>query len=651
MNLSDSQKLLLDDVLAGRISRRSLLKRAAALGVSAPVIASLLAACEDDDVADDDEPAADPDDDEEEVVEDEDDDEEEEPEETDDSDDDEPVDEPDDDDEEDEETDDAPSEAGGGGRLDLLWWQAVDIINPHLAQGTKDYDASSVVYEALAYVGDDGQLMPRLAAEIPSLEAGTVDEDGMWVDWTLRDDVYWHDGEQFTAEDVRFTWEYVIDEATTATTFTTFEMIEDVEIIDDFNVRVHFREQSPGWFVPYTGITGLVLPEHLMRDYIGSEARNAPYNMEPIGTGPFRVVDFRPADTVFFERNEDYWDPGKPYFDTVEMIGGGDATSAARAVIVTGEADWAWNIQVEADILDALEDQGDAGFVHAFPGVSAERLMINFADPWEEVDGARSEPSTEHPFLTDQLIRDAIKLSIQRDVISDQLYGAGGIATANNLNQPEWAVNQDLTWEFDLDAAAELLDEAGAEDTDGDGVREYNGTPMYMLYQTSINSIRQSNQEIVKDDLDSIGFDVELKAVDAAVFFSSDAGNPDTYGHFYADIQMYTNGPSNPYPVNWAQRFASWEIAEQANAWSGQNPNRYASDEMDEIIRSMATAMEPDDQEFLFQEMNRISAEDGVEIPIVYRTGVATVANNLAGYQAGPWRSDLWDIGNWYREE
>jgi peptide/nickel transport system substrate-binding protein len=648
MNLSDSQKLLVEDVLAGRITRRTLLKRAAVLGVSAPVIASLLAACEedvDDDAVDDDvdEPAVEPDDDEEEPVVDEEDDEdvEEEPE-----DDDEPVDEPD----EEDDTEEAPTEAGGGGRLDLLWWQAVDIINPHLAQGTKDFDASNVVYEALAYVDDDGSLMPRLATGIPSLDDGTVDEEGMWAEWSLRDDVYWHDGEQFTAEDVRFTWQFVADEATTATTFATYEAVEDVEVVDDFTVRLHFREPTPGWFVPFVGGQGLILPEHLFRDYVGAEARNAPYNMEPIGTGPYRVVDFRPADTVFFEINEDYWDTGKPYFDSVEMIGGGDATSAARAVIVTGEADWAWNIQVEADILDALEEQGDAGFVLASDGTSAERLMVNFADPWTEVDGARAEPSTEHPFLTNQLIRDAIKLSIQRDVIADQLYGAGGVATANNLNAPAWAVNPDLTWEFDLDAAAAALDEAGAEDTDGDGVREFEGTPMYMLYQTSINSIRQSNQEIVKDDLDSIGFDVELKAVDAAVFFSSDAGNPDTYGHFYADVQMYTNGPSTPYPINWAQRYASWEIAEQANAWSGQNPNRYASDEMDEVIEAMATAMEPDEQEFLFQECNRISVEDGVEIPIVFRTNVATVANDLAGYHFGPWRSDLWDIGNWYRE-
>ncbi len=638
MTRFDSLDALQADLLAGRLTRRTLLKRAGILGLSAPIIASLLAACEDDD--DDEDPAVEPDDDDEPV---------EEP-----DDDDEPVDEPDDDDEPvdepDDDDDEAPSEAGGGGRLDLLWWQAVDILNPHLAQGTKDNDGSHLVYEALASIDDDGTLLPRLAPEIPSIEAGTVDEDGFWVEWTLRDDVLWHDGEQFTAEDVRFTWEFVAEEATTATSFATYEAIEDVEIIDDFTVRVHFRDQNPAWFVPFVGEQGLILPEHLFRDYIGAEARNAPYNMEPIGTGPFRVTEFRPADTVFLERNENYWDPGKPFFDTVEMIGGGDATGAARAVIVTGEADWAWNIQVEADVLDALEEQGDEGFVNAYPGPNCERLMINFADPWTEVDGARSEPSTEHPFLTNPLIRQAITLSIQRDVIADQLYGPGGVDTANNANVPEWVINPDLTWSFDLDSAAALLDEAGAMDEDGDGVREYDGTELFMLYQTSINSIRQSNQEIVKDDLDSIGFDVELKAVDAAVFFSSDAGNPDTYGHFYSDIQMYTNGPSNPYPVNWAQRFASWEIAEQANAWSGVNITRYNNPEMDDVINAMATAMDPDEQESLFQELNRISVEDFAEIPIVYRTGVATVSNDLAGYKAGPWRSDLWDIGDWYRE-
>jgi peptide/nickel transport system substrate-binding protein len=648
MSRFDSQQLLMNDVLEGRVSRRQLLKRAALLGLSAPAIAGLIAACGEDDIVDDpvddtddEDPAVDPVDEDDDDIDD-----------VDDPDDDDPdVEDPVDDDDDDEDPVDAPDEAGGGGRLDILWWQAVDIVNPHLAQGTKDFDASNIVYEALAYVDDDGSLMPRLATEIPSIEDGTVDEEGMWVSWNLRDDVFWHDGEQFTAEDVAFTYEYVIDEATTATTFATYEAVSEVEIVDDFTVTVHFNEPTPGWYVPFVGGNGLILPEHLFRDYVGAEARNAPYNLEPVGTGPFRVAEFRPGDTVFYDRNENYWDPGKPYFDSVEMSGGGDATGAARAVIVTGEADWAWNIQVEADILESLEQQGDQGFVLASDGTSAERIMVNFADPWEEVDGAFAEPTTQHPFLSDLLVREAIMLSVQRDVIADALYGPGGVPTANNLNAPEWVVNEDLTWEFDLEQAAAKLDEAGAVDEDGDGVREYNGTPMYMLYQTSINSIRQKNQEIVQDDLNSIGFDVELKSVDAAVFFSSDAGNPDTYGHFYSDIQMYTNGPSTPYPVNWAQRFASWEIAEQANAWSGTNITRYNNPEMDEIIEAMATEMDTDEQQRLFQELNRISAEDGVEIPIIFRTNVATVANDLAGYHFGPWRSDVWDIGNWYREE
>jgi peptide/nickel transport system substrate-binding protein len=638
MTRPDSEQMLLDDVLAGRISRRGLLKRAAVLGLSAPAIASLLAACgDDDDVVDD--PAVDPTDDDDDETPAPDDDDEETPE-------------PDvDDDDDDEDVADAPADRGGGGRLNLLWWQAVDIINPHLAQGTKDFDASNVVYEALAYVDDDGSLMPRLATEIPSLDNGGVDPEGMWVTWHLREDVRWHDGEQFTAEDVAFTYDYVIDPATTATTVGTYEAISEIEVVDDYTVTIHFNEPTPGWYVPFVGGLGLIIPEHIFRDYVGEAARDNPANLAPIGTGPFKVVDFRPADTVFFEINEDYWQPGQPYFDSIEMKGGGDATSAARAVIVTGEADWAWNIQVEADVLEAMEAQGQFGFVLSYPGTSAERIMVNFADPWTEVDGARAEPTTEHPFLSNPLIREAIGKSIQRDVVADELYGPGGVPTANNLNAPEWAVNPDLDWEFNLDAAAALLDEAGAVDEDGDGVREYNGTPLEMLYQTSINAIRQKNQEIVKDDLEEIGFRVELKSIDAAVFFSSDAGNPDTYSHFYADIEMYTNGPSTPYPVNWIQRFASWEISEQANAWSGVNITRYNNPEMDELIREAAVEMEPAEQERIFQEINWITATDHVEIPIIFRTGVATVANTLQGYHTGPWRSDLYDVADWYREE
>ncbi len=98
---------------------------------------------------------------------------------------------------------------GKGDTLNLLWWQAPTILNGHLSQGTKDFDASCVVLEPLAWFDKDGKIVPVLAAEVPSLDNGGVAKDGMSVTWKLKEGVKWSDGEDFTADDVKFTFEYV----------------------------------------------------------------------------------------------------------------------------------------------------------------------------------------------------------------------------------------------------------------------------------------------------------------------------------------------------------------------------------------------------------------------------------------------------------
>lgn len=621
------------EVLAGRLSRRDVLKRGAALGLSAPVIAGLLAACGGDDptatpaAAPTQPPAADPT---------------ATPEPAATTAPGEPTNTP------------APAEptattapaeptatpdpgaqAGGHGLLRLLWWQAVTIINPHLAQGTKDYDASQICLEPLANFNSAGVMVPCLAEEIPSLENGGVSEDGRAVTWKLRQGVKWHDGEDFTAEDVRFTWEYATNEAVTSTTFASFRIAEDVEVVDDYTVTLHFADPNPAWFATFVGPQGMVLPEHIFRDYMGANARDAPANLDPIGTGPFRVVEFRPGDVVLYERFEDYWDPGKPYFDEVEMKGGGDSAGAARAVLASGEADWAWNVQVEPAVLDQMAT-GGTGVVTTGPGSSAERIMVNFADPNTEVDGARSEPSTQHPIFQHKEARNAIALAIQRDVIAEQLYGAGGVPTSNNLNAPAPFVSPNTSWEFNLDQAKELLDSVGV--TSGN-----------LIFQTSINSVRQKTQEIIKQDVEQLGLQIEIKAVDAAVFFSSDAGNPDTYGHFYADLEMYTNGPSSPYPITWAERYRSDRIASKANDWAGTNITRWNNPEFDVLHDEAITAMDPARQAELFIAMNDMSVNEFVEIPIIHRASVAAAAADLEGYDQATFMSDIWDIKEWRR--
>ena len=251
-----------------------------------------------------------------------------------------------------------PTKAGGGGALKVLFWQAPTLLNPHFAVGTKDQEGSRIFYEPLAAWDPDGNLVPVLAAEIPEIENGGVAPDGLSVIWKLKGDVEWHDGRPFTADDVVFNWEYAADPATAATTIGSYQNVT-VEKIDPLAVRVRFTKPTPFWADAFVGQFGMIIPKHLFEPYKGANSRAAPEDLKPVGTGPYRFVEFRPGDLVRGERNPSYHLPNRPYFDTIEMKGGGDAVSAARAVLQTGEYDYAWNLQVEDEILVRLE--GGAG--------------------------------------------------------------------------------------------------------------------------------------------------------------------------------------------------------------------------------------------------------------------------------------------------
>src|SRR5262245_32966445 len=119
-----------------------------------------------------------------------------------------------------------PTRRGGGGPVRLLYWAAPTLLNPHLALGPNDFEASEIFYEPLADIAADGTIVPVLAAEVPSADNGGMARDGTWVIWRLKPGVLWHDGCPFTADDVIFTWEYTADPATTATTAGSYRNIE-----------------------------------------------------------------------------------------------------------------------------------------------------------------------------------------------------------------------------------------------------------------------------------------------------------------------------------------------------------------------------------------------------------------------------------------
>ena len=535
---------------------------------------------------------------------------------------------------------------GGGGALKVLWWQGATLLNPHFAVGTKDQDGSRIFYEPLASWDPDGNLVPILAAEIPSVQNGGLAKDGKSVTWKLKKGVQWHDGKPFTADDVVFNWEYAADPATASVTIGTYKDVK-AQKIDGHTVKVAFEKPTPFWADAFVGVRGMIIPKHLFEAYKGGKSREAPTNLKPIGTGPYRFAEFKPSDVVKGELNPGYHMANRPFFDTIEMKGGGDAVSAARAVIQTGEFDYAWNMQVEDDILRRME-QGGKGRADIVAGGNIEHIQLNNTDPWTEVGGERSSIKTKHPYLTDPAVRQALNLLVDRSAVQEQIYGRTGIATANFLNAPPRFVSKNTKWELNIDKANQILEGAGWK-KGSDGIRAKDGKKLKMVYQTSINAPRQKNQQIVKQAAAKAGIDMELKSVTASVYFSSDVANPDTYTHFYTDIQMYTTTMTQPDPELFMRQFLSEEVASKENKWQGRNITRWRNEEYDKLYRAAETELDPVKRAALFIRMNEMVIQNVVVIPVVFRPRVAAIANTMRVEQSG-WDSDFWNLHNWYRE-
>lgn len=536
--------------------------------------------------------------------------------------------------------------------LTILYWQAASLPGPYLSGGTKDQDAGAVTLEPLANYEPDGALTPKLAVEIPTIENGGISADLMSITWTLKEGLLWSDGSEMTADDVVFTWQYCTDEATGCTASEAFLGVESVEAVDARTITISFDAPTPYPYNPFVGAGTPVISSVQFAGCIGAAAQTCnEQNTAPLGTGPYRIIEFKVNDVVVYERNPHYHGEAS-YFDYVIFKGGGDAASSARAVLETGEADYAWNLQVEPAILRDMVEAGLGQVVAAFAG-NVERILANQTNPDSALGDNRSEymdGENPHPFLTFPPIAQAMSMAIDRNLIAEQLYGFGGRPTCNVIPAPlrYTSTANDGCLTQDVDGANALLDENGVVDSDGDGIREYNGIPLMVSYQTSTNSVRQKTQALVRQWWSQIGIETELINHDGGVFFGSDPNSPDTYQKFYADLQMYTTGPSID-PQQHLSEMVCSQIPMRENGWGGGNIFRGCSAEYDELMAQLTQTPVGPDREALVKRLNDINVQNYYQIPLVYRGVMSAHLHTLLGVQINGWDSELWNIAEWRR--
>lgn len=546
----------------------------------------------------------------------------------------------------------AMAERGAAGELKILYWQAASTLNPYLSGMGKDVDASALILEPLAKFNPEGNLIPVLASEIPTVDNGGVAADGTSITWKLRSGVKWSDGKDFTAQDVVFTWQYCTATGAGCAASNVFDGVSKVEALDANTVRVDFAKPVAYPYLPFVSATVPILQAAQFKDCVGPNmASCSTQNFAPIGTGPYKISTFRPNDVAVFDMNTAYRDPAHPNFKEVEIKGGGDAMSAARAVFETGEADYAWNLQLSPDVLEQLVSAGKGKTVTAY-GSMVEYLFLNQTNADSALGDKRSTVAGgPNPFLSDIRVREALSLAIDREEISEALYGLQGKPTCNIVPAPAQYVStaNDSCLTPDIDKANALLDKAGWK-MGSDGVRTKDGQKLVMNFFTSTSSVRQDEQTMLKEYWKQIGVDVNLRNVSGSVYFGGDAGSPDTRQKFYADLQMYTDNSKGLDQEAFLGKWTCAQIPSPATQWQGSNMPRFCSTEYDALAKSFPQTKGTDARAALARKMNDMLVQSYTVIPMVHRGNVSGAANTLTGVEMNPWDSELWNIADWGRK-
>ena len=546
----------------------------------------------------------------------------------------------------------AYAERGSDGQVNILFWQAPSIMNPYLSGGMKDIEAASVVLEPLARYDETGTMVPWLAASIPTVANGGVSGDLRTITWQLQDGLVWSDGSPVTSGDVKFTWEYCTADGGGCAQMANFGGIMGIDTPDARTAVVRFDAPKPFPYTAFVGATSPILQQAQFAECMGVKAPECTQaNFNPIGTGPFVVSDFRPNDVIQYAANPNYRDPAKPAFDTVVLKGGGKADAAARAVLETGEFDYGWNLQLAPDVLRNMQSAGKGQVVSGF-GTMVERIMINLSDPSPALGERRATLDRPHPILTDKAVRQALSMAIDRELLVEIGYGEAGRLTCNVLPAPAIYAStaNDNCKIQDLAGANALLDNAGWVMGD-DGVRTKDGKRLSLLFHSSANAVRQDFQAVIKQWWAQIGVETELRSIDPAVFFGSDANSPDTFQKFYADVQMYANRFDGTDPEAYMAIWQCKQIPSPENQWQGNNMPRYCDPAYDALVMQMQVTADLEERAALAKRMNDMLMQDYVILPLVDRGRVSAHANSLEGVILNTWDSEIWNIADWRRAD
>lgn len=515
--------------------------------------------------------------------------------------------------------------------------------------------AQEMVMLSLAEADPEANIYPELAAELPTEENGLVEIDwdawSMDVTWPLRQDVYWEDGEQVTADDVVFTWDALANEETGAWV-EGMDYIDSVEKVDDFTVVFHYWSIYPGYLLQMSMAGGsAIFPEHYCDPEQGYLYWDC--NEDPLANGPYLLEEWERGDHLTFVRNPNYFEEGKPYIDKVFVQIVPEA-SVRKTMLEEEAADLDfWAMEITKDELEPLAhiEVNEAPFtrwlVQLWPNQAARGA----------IDPETGFPTEAHPIFSDVRVRQAMRMAIDVDAIVDGIWPSGTVNPVwTQFFRPPYNICDIPKPVVDPAAAMALLEEAGWTDTDGDGVRECHGcttgapegyemSAEFLIYAEWGETLELA-QQLVAEDLEAIGFDLQLGMVEGGVLWDTyEAGGIEQNADF--DLNMWDDGYPGTDPTDYL--WVYYHSAAMEPDW-GWNVERWYNEDFDAWLDEAYTVDEEYRKE-VFCEIALIMDEEVPTIPLFDAADITIYNNRLSGVRSTTNAMVNWNIADWKVEE
>lgn len=501
-----------------------------------------------------------------------------------------------------------------GGQLKYGSMNEPNTLNPLLSDLLATAEVGKLVFNGLVTIGEKGEWLPDLAVNVPTTANGGITADGRTVTYRLRQGVTWHDGAPFTADDVKFTWQFIMNRKANVVAREGYDRIISIDTPDKYTVVIKFRD----YYAPYLTLFGTILPKHILENV--SDLNKAPFNRAPIGTGPFKFKEWQVAEALVFEANPHYFQ-GKPRLDSFiyKII-------PDQSLILT---------QLKAGELDIVSQIAFSNLeqVRAIEGIKA---VISPTMVWEHMDF-----NLDNVLFQDVNVRKAISMAIDSQAIITHILKGVAAPAYGDQSPLSWAYNpMSQTPARDVKTARELLSQSGWKPGPDGTMAKDNKKLAFTLTVPTGNKQRELTAQKIAEQLKEIGIAVEVRPIDRQLFFYEVLKGRS----FDAALYAWVAGVDPDNFNLWNSR----KIPGPGNGYDGQNYPGWRNPEVDKLTDLGLRTVDITARKDIYFRIQDFIREDYPIVPLYFRGNIDAVKTSVVNYQPNSVPAgNLWNVWQW----